>query len=104
MTREELIAAMRGDGAEKPVKVEVERWGTLWVRLPSVAEVEALKEEEEGQPITQHALARSAARIICDESGARIFDPENEDDVALLAGRRWADLQKVLNAGQSQGN
>jgi hypothetical protein len=106
MTRDELIAVMRGDGAEKPIEVRIERWGTLYVRLPSVAEVEALKDDpdDEGEPQTQHALARSAARIICDADGKRLFDPDNEDDVALLAARRWADLQKVLTAGQDSGN
>lgn len=104
MDREALIAAMRGDGAEKPIKVEVERWGTLFVRLPSVAEVETMKADDEGEPSTQHALARSAARIICDEAGKRLFDPDDESDVALLAARRWSDLQMVLTAGQARGN
>lgn len=105
MTRDELVAAMRGDGAEKCIEVTIERWGTLYVRLPSVAEVEALQDDpdDEGEPKT-HALARSAARIICDAEGKRLFDPDSEDDIALLAARRWTDLQKVLAAGQSEGN
>jgi len=96
---------MRGDGAAAPVKVEVKRWGTIYVRLPTVAEVEAAQTEDaEGDPLTQHALARSAARLICDETGARLFDPDNEDDVDLLAARRWSDLQQVLAAGRDAGN
>ena len=109
MNRDELIAAMKADGAMAPVKVEIERWGTLYVRVPTVAEVEAAQQEdaddgdaEDGK--TLHQYARAAARLLCDETGKRLFDPDNDDDVELLAGRRWVDLQKVLTAGRDAGN
>ena len=108
MNRDELIAAMKADGADAPVKVEVRRWGTLYVRVPTVAEVEAAQKEDEDEAAQEgadiHVFARSAARLICDETGKRIFDPDNPNDIELLAARRWADLQQIITAGRDAGN
>lgn len=105
MTREELIAAMRADGADTPVKVRVPRWGDLWVKSPTVEEAEA-QPRLEGDAAERNKLARAAALVICDENGKRMFDPENGEDLALLSQRRSADLMAVLAAanGDAEGN
>lgn len=105
MTREELIAAMVADGADKPVKVTIRRWGDVYVRSPSVEEAENQKTLPDDEA-EQHTLARAAALVICDESGKRVFDPLSHDDIALLSKRRAVDLRVVLNAAQGdpEGN
>ena len=105
MTREELIAAMRADGAESLVEVQINRWGTLFVRPPLVEEIEKQEEQAEAEdtPLGR-VYATAAARIICDEKGNRLFDPDNEDDIALLMKRRENDLQKIILAGRDAGN
>ena len=103
MTRDELIAAMKADGASDLIKVEVPRWGVLYVRPVTVQEAETFgKPGEEGGEQSQFAIL--AARVICDEKGKRLFDPENPADLALLAARRSSDLMKVITAGTEQGN
>lgn len=95
---------MRADGAEAIVKVEVKRWGTVYVRPPLVDEIEKQeKEAEDGVPLGR-VYARAAARIICDEDGTRLFDPSNEEDITLLMKRRESDLQKIILAGRDEGN
>ncbi len=94
---------MKADGAEKPVAVDVPRWGRVYVRFPSVAEAETQKTLPEGEE-DLHTLARAAALVLCDETGARLFDPFNADDIDLLSARRAADLQKIISAGRESGN
>jgi hypothetical protein len=103
VTRDELIAAMKADGAETPIAVDVPKWGRVYVRFPSVAEAEVQKPLPEGEA-DLHTLARAAALVLCDEKGERMFDPLNADDIALLSARRAADLQKIISAGRESGN
>lgn len=105
MTRDELIAAMRADGAEALVEVKIPRWGTLYVRPPLVDEIERQEEQAEAGDVPMgRVYAKAAARILCDEQGKRLFDPDSEDDIALLMRRREADLQKIMLAGRDEGN
>lgn len=94
---------MQADGAEKPIKVDIPAWGAVYVRLPSVAEADA-REDEALEAGGKRGYARAAAMVICDENGNRLFDPANEDDIALLSQRRFSDLQQVLLAGRPSGN
>lgn len=101
-TREALIAAMQADGADAVVKVDIPRWGAVYVRPVTVEEAERYSSPQEGDERSQIAVL--AARVICDEKGERIFDPDDPEDVALLAKRRSADLMKVITAGTDSGN
>jgi hypothetical protein len=97
MDRAALIAAMTATAAEAPVAVEVPKWGTVHVRQITVGEVEdqtadAAAKDDKGR------LARAAARVICDEAGNRIFDPADQEHIALLAKQPWGLLRKVLEA------
>lgn len=94
MNKEELIAAMRATAATPPVKVEVEGWGTLYVRPPTVAEVDVARTQQEVDDGLQ--LARGACRVICDEHGARVFDPTNKEEVELLNSQPFDLVKRVL--------
>lgn len=105
MTREELIAAMKADGAGEIVKVDVPRWGAVYARPITVEEAERFSGEKgDGEGDERSQIAVLAARVICDDKGNRLFDADNPDDVALLANRRSADLMKVITAGTEPGN
>lgn len=106
MDRAELIAAMRATAAHAPIPVQVPGWGDVYVRPPTVAEVDAASDVVEPEGTKRTRFARGAARIMCDAHGARIFDPLNEEDVNLLADQPWSMLQQVLQAagGQTSGN
>ena len=96
MTRDELIAAMLSTNDDKPRAVEIKGWGTLHVRDITVAKVptdgdvatETLAKSLD-MPLGNIRLARTAARKICDEKGALLFDADNEEDIKLLASRAW---------------
>lgn len=110
-TKDSIRAAMADDGAGVLIEVDVPRWGgKVWIRPPLVDEIKKQEQEEEdaaavADPAAMgRTYARAVARILCDENGERIFDPDNADDIALLMKRREADLQKVLLAGRDLGN
>lgn len=100
--------------AEAPKEVPVDGWGTVHIRALTVAEVEqqiadgkvtAAEGEGGDSPASRmrkQTLARGAARLLCDESGKRLFDPDNAEDVALLASQPWAKLRKLLDASDDQ--
>jgi len=98
MTRDELIAAMRATAAPKPVSVTVPGWGTMYVKPPTVGEVDEASDAAEPEDGKKNRFARGAARLICDADGARVFDPLNVDDVLLLAAQPWSMLQRVMEA------
>lgn len=95
MTRDELMAAMQATAAEKPRAVKVPKWGTVYVRPQTVSEVDAMTDQDD-EVRSKQKLARSAACVICNEDGTRMFDPMNDEHVALLAKQPWPLLNKVL--------
>jgi len=111
-SREELLALMRVTAETKPIPVQTKAWGTLYVKSPTVEEVdentaadeEKRKEEAAEGRKDKRRFARSAARLICDAEGNRIFDATNDDDIDLLAKQPWNLLQAVLAVGGGPGN
>ncbi len=99
MDRATLIAAMAATAAAAPVSVETKEWGTLYVRAVTVGEVDEQDEKIDAASKDKNRFARAACRVLCDESGQRVFDAANVDDVALLANQPWHLLRKVLDAG-----
>lgn len=102
MNREQLLAAMDTVAAEPPRPVSIRGLGDVFIREITIGDVdqqiadrkEAEREEakalEEGKPITaemrrKRSLARGACRLLCDEAGRLLLDPNNPDDVAKMA-------------------
>ena len=86
MDRAALLAGMEAAAAAaaKPMPVEVPEWGsTVYVRSTlTVADIEEMPVA--GEKGTRRAISRSAARVLCDEAGALLFDPAKEEDIAFL--------------------
>lgn len=93
--REAILAA-----DDRPVEeVEVPEWGGIvrirkmdaltWTRL-----VHVLKGEEDDTRIR----AQTCAACMVDEQGELLFEPGNEEDLALLLGRSHDALLRVSNA------
>lgn len=101
MTRDELIEFMRVTAAEKPTSVDVEGWGTVFIRSLTVAEVEQ-QADDTGNGKDKNRIARGVARLLCDEDGKRLFDPENAADVNLLGAQPWRLLKQVIDASDAQ--
>jgi hypothetical protein len=101
MNREKLIAAMQVTAAEKPSPVTVKGWGTVHVRALTVAEVEA-QADDTSDGRDKNRIARGVARLLCDESGKRLFDPDNAADIGLLASQPWKLLRQVIDTSDLQ--
>lgn len=92
----EFLAALQATAAVKPKRVDVPGWPAVYVRALTVAEVEA-QADDTADKADKHRIARGAARVMCDEQGNRLIDPDNQDEVNLLASQPWALLRHVLN-------
>lgn len=97
VNREALIEAMRATATQAPRAVDVPKWGRVYVRDVTVDEVEE-QTEDTADKKDKHRIARGVARILCDENGARLFDPDDADDVSLLAKQPWKLLSKIIEA------
>lgn len=91
-----LMAAMNATADEKPRPVEVPGWGTVYVKPLTVEEADVDEEELESDKKSRSRLARGAAKLMCDENGKRIFDPENASHIALLKKQPWSLLRKIV--------
>jgi hypothetical protein len=98
MDRAALIAVMTATAAEPPLPVDVPKWGRVYVKPITVAEVEDQAADTDPDKKNKRRMARAAARVICDEAGNRVFDPDDEEHVALLAKQPWSLLRVVLEA------
>lgn len=96
MDRAALITALKQSAAQKPRAVFVKGWGTVYIRALTVAEVEE-QSADVADSKDKNRLARSAARLLCDEKGNRLLDPDNADDVNLLAEQPWKMLRAILS-------
>jgi hypothetical protein len=106
MTVEAIRAAMAADGAEDVRAVEVPKWGKVYVRDISAGESDrwVAKSKDLGDLAGLDPTAFVAAMRLCDETGKRVFDPLNADDLAFLSKRRREDMNLLLNVGESPGN
>ena len=92
--REELLEAIRATATQTPRAVVVPKWGTVYVRDITVGEVEEQTADTDGND--KMRFARAAARVLCDETGALLFDSNDHEHVAMLAKQPWKLLRKVL--------
>lgn len=105
--RAALLAAMQATAANPPQPVEVPKWGTVYVRFLTVADVEAASEaaapvaDKDAPPRPKRDIARGVARILCDAEGTRVFDPSSPADIEFLASQPWALLRLITEAANA---
>ena len=100
MTAADLITALKAAAAVPPKSVHVAGLGLVYVKPPTVGEVDAARADlptdaEAGDGL---GIARAACTVICDEHGARVLDPKNQEHVDALRALPWRTLQQVLDA------
>lgn len=84
MNRDQLLAAMDGLADEKPKAVHIKGLGDVHIREITIGEIDAqIKDNEDKKD--RAGVARGACRLLCDEEGKRLLDPDNKDDVAKMA-------------------
>jgi hypothetical protein len=111
MNREQIIAAMQATSV-KPRPVHIEGWGTLYVKVMTVEQVDLqnqskklapnVSDADDGQPgKDRFRFARGAAQVLCDENGKLLFDAQNQQDLELIASQPWEKMQAILtDAGE----
>lgn len=88
-----LRARILATANPKPVAVEVEAWGIVYVKPLTVADLDAAETEQD----PKLANARGLAKVLCDEEGVLLFDPNSADDLFALMRLKLSDVT-VLHA------
>lgn len=99
MNRSELIAAMDAVAAEPPRAVHIHGLGDVHIREITIGEVDA-QIQDTADKKNKRGIARGACRLLCDETGKMLLDPDNPDDVAKMAKLPL----RVLNAIDDASN
>lgn len=102
MNREELIAAMKATASQPPKKQEVAGWGTLYVKAMTVEQCDLQQQQPKAEGKDRFRFARACCRLICDESGVLLFDPDKQEDLELIAAQPWELLQQIINVGADE--
>lgn len=86
MNLQELLSAMDALAlsAEKPRAVEIKGLGTVHVREITIGEIDAQLADTKDKD-DKFRMARGATRLLADESGKRLLDPDNDEHVAKMA-------------------
>ena len=86
MNLQELLAAMDALAltAQKPKAITIEGLGLVHVREITIGEIDA-QVSDTSDKSNKYAIARGATRLLADENGNRLLDPENEEHVAKMA-------------------
>lgn len=93
-TAAEMRARILAAGAPKPTPVETKTWGTVYVRMMTVADVDG---QNITDPTDKAQIARSVCRVLCCESGELLFDVNNPEDVQLVSGLSWPEISKIAD-------
>jgi hypothetical protein len=96
MDLKKLLAAMEATANEKPRPVEIPGWGTVYVKSLTVEEADIDEDQLEDDKKNRARVARGAAKLICDENGNRLLDPNNPDHIRLLKKQPWSLLRKII--------
>lgn len=94
MTRDELRAKILATASPKPVPVNVPEWGDVFVRPLLVGEVESMSSDADPKLQT----ARGVARMLCDQNGDLLFDPNSAEDLFAINRLRASSLNRIYQA------
>lgn len=84
MNLEQLLSAMDGMAAEPPRPVHIKGLGDVHIREITIGEMDA-QIADTADKKDRRGIARGACRLLCDESGNRLLDPDNAEHVAKMA-------------------
>lgn len=94
MKKSDLIKFLSQKTQASLVQVELEGFGTVYIKPLTVADVE----EQAAETKEGNRLARSIARVLCDAEGNRLLDPSSDEEVALIASQSWGSLESLRKA------
>jgi hypothetical protein len=101
MNREQLLAAMDQLAVEKPRAVHIKGLGDIHIREITVGEIDD-QIADNADKKNKRAVARGACRLLCDEDGNRLLDPEDPEDVARMAKQPLRVLVAINKAAEDE--
>lgn len=102
MNRDALIAKILSASSPKPVKVEADGIGPVYVRVMTAYDADAARKQlAELKKDDGCETGRLLAVLLCDEEGALLFDVNKPDIVLKLAKLPPGVSAKVLNAANA---
>lgn len=108
MNRDQLLAAMDTMAAAKPRPVHIRGLGDVHIREISIGEIDA-QIADTADKKNKRGVARGACRLLADENGQMLLDPDNDADVTKMAKlplRVLTDINKAaeLDEAPAEGN
>jgi hypothetical protein len=100
MNRDELISLVLSASSPKPVPVQINGTGELYVRVMTAYDAaQTQKKLEELKKDDDCSTGRLIAFMLCDEDGVLLFDAADQD-TALKLSKLKPDVQlAIINAG-----
>ncbi|AMM23164.1 hypothetical protein [Variovorax sp. PAMC 28711] len=80
MNKADLKARILATANPKPSPIEVDGWGTVYVKPLTVGDIESFNDDTD----PKLKAARSIARVLCDEGGELLFDPQSPEDLFAI--------------------
>jgi hypothetical protein len=84
MNLDQLLAAMDNLAVEKPRAVHIKGLGDVHIREITIGEMDE-QIADTADKKDKRGVARGACRLLSDENGKRLLDPENVEHVARMA-------------------
>ena len=82
----------------KPRAVTIKGIGQIHIREISIAEIDA--QIADGENGSKWSTARGACRLLCDENGERLLDPDDKTHVAKMAKLPLRVLRAINKAAE----
>lgn len=102
MSRDALIASILAASSPKPVQVEVDGIGPMFVRVMTAFDADYTRKQlAELKKDDGCETGRLLACLLCDEGGTLLFDVANSEVVLKLSKLPPGVSTKVLNAANS---
>lgn len=99
MKLDQLLAAMDSMAIEKPRPVSIKGLGDVHIREITIGEIDA-QIADTANDKNKRAVARGACRLLADEEGNRLLDPDNKDHVDRMAKLPLRVLKEINKAAE----
>ncbi len=103
-----LLGAMDKVASEKPRLVDIPGLGEVYIREITIGEIDA-QIEDTADKKNKRGIARGACRLLADENGNQLLNPDNPEHVSRMAKMPLRVLTAVnkaseLDKADDQGN
>lgn len=102
MNRAELIALFKSQSNPKPRTLDVDGFGTVYVKTMTAFDAAVMRKGLDGKD-DEANFGRMLAFVLCDEEGSLLFDATNQEDILMLSKLPQA-AQAAIMRGANEAN